>query len=131
MKQNVIFNIFPVWLRNRLYNMRWIRTSSQPYWKIMYSIVLQTFCEKNYYFSMASKPINIFWNRSGSQQYWKIMHNIILQTIFHEYWNKNHKIKSRFVSLDLWPLGANKTSLNLIIFQFNIRRKLSIKPCEI
>ena len=52
-------------------------------------------------FSMASKPINIRWIRTGSRPYWKIICSIVLQTIFHEYWNRNYKIKSSFVSPNL------------------------------
>ena len=38
----------------------------------------------------------------------------------------NHKIITTIVSPGLRPLGADKTGVNLIIFQFDIRGKLSI-----
>ena len=34
-------------------------------------------------------------------------------------------MSSVFFSLDLWSLWANKTRLNLIIFNFNVRGKLT------
>ena len=40
---------------------------------------------------------------------------------------KNHKNNKRFVNPGLRPLRANKTGFNIIIFDFNIRGKLSIK----
>ena len=41
-REQLSVNKFPVWLRNPI-NIRWIRTDiPQPYWKIMYSIVLET-----------------------------------------------------------------------------------------
>ena len=43
---------------------------------------------------------------------------------------KNHKIDTSFVSTALWPLGANKTGVNLIIVHFDIRGKLSIIRCD-
>ena len=43
---------------------------------------------------------------------------------------KNHKINIRFVSPGLRLLGANKPGFNLIIFHFDIRRKLSIIQCD-
>ena len=39
---------------------------------------------------------------------------------------QNYKIKTNFISLGLWPLVANKTVFNLLVFIFNIRGKLSI-----
>ncbi len=41
--------------------------------------------------------------------------DIVLQTIFHEYQNKNYKIKTSFVSRGLQALVTYKTGLNLII----------------
>ena len=40
------------------------------------------------------------------------MYSIELQTVFYEYQNKNHKIKTSFVSTGLRPVGANKTGFN-------------------
>ncbi len=58
------------------------------------------------------------------------MYGIELKTIFYEYQNKNHKMNTSMVSLSLWPLGANKTDFNIIIFQFDICRLLSIVRCD-
>ena len=51
------------------------------------------------------------------------MYSIKIQTIFYEYQNKNPKINTNFVRPGL---SADKTGFNLIIFHFDIRRKLSI-----
>ncbi len=58
------------------------------------------------------------------------MYSIELQTVFYKYQNKNHKIKPSFVSPGLRPLAADKTDLNLKIFHFDIRGKLSIIRCD-
>ncbi len=79
---------------------------------------------------MASKPITIRWTLAGSQPDWKIMFSIELQAIFYDYQNKNHKINTRFVSLGLRPLGADKTGFNRLIFHSDICGKLSIMRCD-
>ncbi len=43
---------------------------------------------------------------------------------------KNYKINTSFVSQGLWPLEANKTVCNLIIFHVNIHGKLSMIRCD-
>ncbi len=78
----------------------------------------------------ASKPITIRWIRNGSRQDWKIIYSIELQTIFYEYYNKNHKINISLVSTGIRPLRANKNGFKLIIFHFDIPRKLSIIRCN-
>ena len=46
---------------------------------------------------------------------------------FHEYENKNNKIKSSFVRPgSLWLFEFNKTGFDLLNPAFNIRRKLSV-----
>ena len=85
------------------------------------TVILRMLCMKGMSLSsMASKPINIRWIRTDSQPYWKIMYSIVLQTIFHEYLNKNHKIKllnsvqMHFVKLPLY-IWSNLDD-NIIIY---------------
>ena len=79
---------------------------------------------------MALNPISIRWIITGSQPDRKIMYSIESLSIFYEYQNKYNKINTSFVSQGLWPLGADKTGFNLMIFHFDIRGKLSIIRCD-
>ena len=79
---------------------------------------------------MASKPNNIRCIGTGSQPYWKIMYIIVLQNFPEILKLKLYISLYQFYEPGPLDLKATKTKINLVIFSFTIRGKLSVIRCD-